>query len=270
MMPTTVVVPLDGSPRAERALGVARPLARELGAGVVVMAKPWYGEVEPTATQAYLDAIVAFGEPPVGGPVDEAKVVQDLSAAEAIQQVVEDASPALLCMTTHGRGRLRWAVAGSVAEDVIRAASAPLVLLGPHARATWPGPTRRVVVCVDGAATDRRSTEIACQWARALDLEICLLSVYHPLDVEAERPELRFGPLEELAKEQGLSLEKRQVFRSSFVAGALADVAEDDEASLLVMAAHHHSAAARLALGSTTMATVHMAPCPVLVIPPET
>lgn len=266
MMPTTVIVPLDGSPRAERALAIARPLAHELGVPLAVMAKPWFGS--DGATESYLDAIVAWADRPAESAPEDAVVVEAMGAADAIRKLAQERAPALVCMTTHGRGRLRWATSGSVAEDFIHDATEPLVLVGPHCRDHWPGPARRIVVCVDGDESDRRSVEHACEWARRLGLELQLLSVFHPLDVESERPELVFGPLEEIAGREGVEVTTRQVFRSSFVAGALADSAEDEDATLLVMAARHHSTLARVALGSTTMATVHLAPCPVLVIPP--
>jgi nucleotide-binding universal stress UspA family protein len=264
MMPSTVVVPVDGSTLSERALCVARPLARRLGAQLTIMCKPWFGGAE--TAESYVESLVR--EHPTGEPREEALVVDGLGAADAIRKVAEERAPAVLCMTTHGRGRLRWATAGSVAEDVIHESTAPLILVGPWGGDDWPESARRVVVCVDGASSDRPLIEHACAWARALDLEVEMVSVFHPLDAEVAHAERIFGPLVGIAKGCGIEVDTCEVLRSSFVAGALADFAEDDGVSLLVMAAHHHSSIARLTLGSTTMATVHLAPCPVLVVPP--
>jgi nucleotide-binding universal stress UspA family protein len=264
MMPTSVVVPVDGSRLAERALCVGRPLAREIGARLTIVCRPWMGEAG--TADAYLESLVR--DHATGTPSEEAVRVDGLGAADAIRKVVEEREPALVCMTTHGRGRIRWATAGSVAEDVIHEATAPLLLLGPWAQEEWPASARRVVVCVDGAATDRRSIEHACEWAAALGSELELASAFHPLDVEVADADRIFGPLVEIANGHGADVRTCEVLRSSFVAGALADWAEDREATFLVMAAHHHSAIARLTLGSTTMGTVHLAPCPVLVVPP--
>jgi nucleotide-binding universal stress UspA family protein len=264
MMPTSVVVPVDGSRLSERALCVGRPLARELGARLTIMCKPWFGEVG-TADE-YLESLVR--EHATGRPPEEAVRIDGLGAADAIRKAVAEREPALICMTTHGRGRVRWATAGSVAEDVIRGAAAPLVLLGPWAEEEWSTDARRIVVCVDGASTDRRSIEHACEWSTALNLQLQLVKVFHPLDVEVAHANQFFAPLVEVANACGVEVDACEVLRSSFVAGALADWAEDHDATALVMAAHHHSVLARLTLGSTTMATVHLAPCPVLVVPP--
>jgi nucleotide-binding universal stress UspA family protein len=264
MIPSTVVVPVDGSTLSERALCVARPLARELHAGLTIMCKPWFGGADQA--DVYVESLVR--EHSTDAPPEEALVVDGLGAADAIRKVVDEREPAVLCMTTHGRGRLRWAIAGSVAEDVIHEATAPVLLLGPWAGDDWPAPARRIVVCADGAAADRRSMDDACTWARVLDMGVEIVSVFHPLDVEVAHAERVFAPLVEIANDHGVEINTCEVLRSSFVAGALADRAEDGGAAMLVMAAHHHSAIARLTLGSTTMATVHLAPCPVLVIPP--
>ena len=101
-----------------------------------------------------------------------------------------------------------------------------------------------------------------------MGLEVHLACVYHPLDREADHPEALFGPLEAIVRAAGLEVHTRQPFCSSFVAGALVDFAEDRPAIMVVMAAHNHGALARIAPGSTTMATVHLAQCPVLVVPP--
>jgi nucleotide-binding universal stress UspA family protein len=195
-------------------------------------------------------------------------ITVDSHAADAIQQTVSAQADSMICMTTHGRGRLRWAVAGSVAEEVIRDSSEPILLVGPRGEPTWSHPKGRVVVCTDGTSTGPAATREACAWAEALDLEVTIVFVGHPLDIEdAEHPEAVFGPLEEIVRAAGVPVNERLI-RSSFVAGALTDLADEAETTMLVMAAHRHFAAARVALGSVTMGVLNSASCPVLVIPP--
>ncbi len=52
-------------------------------------------------------------------------------------------------------------------------------------------------------------------------------------------------------------------------AHAIADVAKEDGADLIVVGARGHTALAGLLLGSVTQRLLHIAPCPVLVVPPE-
>ena len=52
---------------------------------------------------------------------------------------------------------------------------------------------------------------------------------------------------------------------SSYVAGALADFADDLPAAMIVASSHARTGLARVALGSVTMAVLHQATCPLLV-----
>lgn len=263
MIPKTIVVPLDGSRLAERAVQVAAPLSARLGTNVV-LARATYGDVR--AAGSYLDYVAA-----VSGELEfDTVVVSDVNAADAIGATVRDRPDSMVCMTTHGGGRMRWATAGSVAEQVIRDSTQPLLLIGPRGEPAWTQPAQRIVVCVDGSSAGELAVRHACEWAQALELEIALVIATHPLDVEAtEHPETVFGPLEKIVRDEGIAFHCEQIFRSSFIAGALVDFAEAPAATLIVMAAHHHRALARLALGSTTMGVLNCAPCPVLVIPPD-
>jgi nucleotide-binding universal stress UspA family protein len=262
MLPKTIVVPLDESALAERALKVARPLAHELDASVVLVTTP--AGVEARRSRSYLETVVALE----GDEHFDIEVAPERAAADAIRRVVRERPRAMVCMTTHGRGRLRWAVAGSVAEEVIHESTEPLLLVGPRGEPTWSRPARRVIVGIDGSAAGTAAVRLACEWAKALDLEVVLACVCHPLDVEdAEHPEQIFATLEALVRGEGLRVHS-QLISSRFAAGALADAAEEPPATLLVMAAHRHGGIARLTLGSVTMGVLAMTTCPVLVVPP--
>ncbi len=202
MIPKTIVVPLDGSPLAERAVGVATPLASEVGADVVLMTTPWYGD--RSSPHSYLESVVAQrGDAPF-----DAVVATNPSAASAIIDIADEHPESIVCMTTHGRGRLRWAVLGSVTESTVRESKQPLLLIGPRGEPTWSRPGRKVVACVDGAASDHTTIAAACEWAKALGLGVVLAFVSHPLDVEeAEHPETLFAPLTELVRAEGLPVE---------------------------------------------------------------
>lgn len=262
MVPKTIVVPLDGSPLAEQAVRIATPLAHRLGANVVLVTSTSDGDAE--ASRSYLEGVVTL----FGDNEFERVVVADCRAADAIQQTASIRPASMVCMTTHGRGRLRWAVAGSVAEAVIRESSEPLLLVGPRGEPSWSLPTGRIVVCADGSIVGPAATREACEWAKALGLAISIVFVSHPLDVtDAVLPEAVFEPLEEIVRAEGVPVHK-DLIRSSFVAGSLTDLADEPETTMLVMAAHRHSSVARVALGSVTMGVLNSASCPVLVIPP--
>ena len=258
MTPRTIVVPLDGSHFAERALRVAQALANRTDAELVVMVAAAGGPDDP---QRYLDEVTHRSALERA----ERMVVTDLPAAEAICSVAGGTDDRVVCMTSHGRGGVRWAVLGSVAEDVVALSPRTVVLVGPHCREDWDAPAADVLVAVDGSERSELVVVDARAWAEALRADVRAAIVIHPLDVpDAEHPEELVGPIQDRLRARGLDLEVA-VLRASLPAGALADYATDVRASMIAMTAHARSGFARVALGSVTMGTVNLAPCPVLV-----
>lgn len=123
--PACLVVPLDGSAPADRALPVARGLAERLGLPVRVVAvddgrafpdlAAAAGRAERAAADLRAAGLDAVGDAVSGDPRDELPAL---------------ARPGdLYVMTTHGGdGAQRWTI-GRVAERVLRAAPAPVLLV---------------------------------------------------------------------------------------------------------------------------------------------
>lgn len=256
MLPKTFVVPLDGSEFATHAVDVAAGMARHCGASLKFVASSWnthHGE----DAQPFLDK--AAGEYP---DLEVATiVVADRSAAPAIELVAAEPGH-VICMTTHGRGRLAWAVLGSVAEQVVRDSNAPVLLVGRHCAAAWPTGARRMAVAVDGATAAPPAIPEAIAWAKAFQLEVDVVTVVHPLDREG--PDKVVDAIVHRVESEGVRA-RRAILRGSYTAGVLADAAVQAEADLVVMSTHARAGAERFALGSVTMGVVGMAPCPVLV-----
>ena len=70
------------------------------------------------------------------------------------------------------------------------------------------------------------------------------------------------------ARSEGVKTTFQQVMGSQHAADAIADVARETGADLVVVGSHGYSAIAGLLLGSVTQQLLHVAPCPVLAIPP--
>ncbi len=176
-----VLVPLDGSEFALQAMPTARALASRLAAQVHTISVAG-GRDNVTRLRALASAALGVD---VGD--DRVLVVTDDDPAEAIAGRAEQLDPCVVCMTTHGRGRLRGAVVGSVARSVLQRSSGPLVALGPMADnpgwsprpRSWPEPlsVSRMVACVDGSANSEQVLPIAAVWARALEMSMTILTV---------------------------------------------------------------------------------------------
>lgn len=142
-----ILVPLDGSPDAERALDDATEIARVRGAtvhlfraGSVVPPGAFFSETMPVfpdleAEAGYLRAVADRLKK--AGVAVEPTFVTGLPVG-AILDYLANHPVDLICMTTHGRSGLsRW-VLGSVAESVLRNARVPILL-----RRTQPAPRGR-------------------------------------------------------------------------------------------------------------------------------
>jgi nucleotide-binding universal stress UspA family protein len=141
-----IVVPVDFTETSDRALSYAVELARKFEASITVMHAyqiPVYGFPDgayitsadlaaqiSNAAQSRLNAIV---ESQKLSSVPMVNVLRDGVAWEEINAVAQEVKADLIIIGTHGRRGLARALLGSVAENVIRTAKIPvLVIHGPR------------------------------------------------------------------------------------------------------------------------------------------
>lgn len=234
-----ILVPLDGSTRAERALPVAARLARAAGGSVVLVqvasvpityspylaSSAYAGEVieeELTDAENYLKTI-ARSEVLAGIEV-ETKVLFG-AAAQTVLSIASSYQVDLIVMTSHGRtGMKRW-VLGSVAQKLARYSSIPVFVL--HAEGPFPaGPHPdaqpiRALVTLDGSFLAKAALEPAAQLLAALAAPaqgaLHLMRVVKPPTLEDERLE---SDQEYMAHLRESTLHKAKIYLDS-VAGHL-------------------------------------------------
>jgi nucleotide-binding universal stress UspA family protein len=257
----SVIVPLDGSELAERALGPAVQLADRMGSMLVLMsASPEPERVKEV--QQYLDDRVRALD-------GEARplLVLDRTAPDAI---LVAADGALVCMTTHGRGAVMRAALGSVAEEVVREAVGPVVLVGPHCERSWVLDDAPELIagfdCSDCARAGVRA---------AGDLALALGGHVHVIEV-LPRPEVvgkswfTKGDIDALelsvAELRATGVPANYEIVDGFdAASSLLDAAPRLDASLLALGTHGRQGVARVVLGSVTARVVRSASVPVMV-----
>jgi nucleotide-binding universal stress UspA family protein len=256
MDPKTLVVPLDGSEYAERALPVARAIAERVGGGLILVCSKFYGPLEP---QEYLEEVAArVTDCPV--EIHASKRENSLVAISSVLRAAEDR---IVCMTTHGRGAWRWAALGSVAEEVIRRTDRPVILIGRHCRNDFLVRGNDLLVCADHADMAAAVAPAAHAWSELLDLRLRVAIVVHPLDVPAAQH--ADDVLRPIASALGTPLEEAILLRDNFIAGGLADCADEIPAAMMAIHTHARRGISRFVMGSEAMGVVHLAPCPVLV-----
>jgi nucleotide-binding universal stress UspA family protein len=266
----TIVVPLDGSAFAERALRPACSIATRLDRAKVLLVH--CSPDDSDAAQRHLDDRASL----YADVVDiDTRIVEGDDVADTILATVASEPAATLCMATHGRGGIRSTVLGSVSTQVVCRSNSPLVLVGPQCRtALLPGERGRLLVCSDGSTLSDRIVPTAATWSERLGLEPWLTEVVGP-DEDPEpahepHPNREVGAartrLHALAGRMGPSV-RTDVLHGS-PGRSIPWFAERLPAALIALATHGRSGLTRISLGSVASDVVRHAPCPVLVSRP--
>jgi nucleotide-binding universal stress UspA family protein len=296
-----IVVPLDGSELAERALPLASDLARRAGTGlelvhvhVPIAADPIHVEGLPVLDEhmhplrreherAYLEKVRGRLDPGLSART----TLLDGPIAAALAGHARATGAWLIALTTHGRGGVERAWLGSVADELARVSPVPLLLVRPDpaSRAT----VQRIVVPLDGSDMSEAILRHAGPLARLAGAEIVLLEVVRPIGAAVWLPEgaimASTVPEEDLLRQQeqgasaylqrtaaGLAASgvraRASVEVATSVASAVLRAAEAEKADLIAMATHGRSGLARLALGSVADKVVRGSHVPVLLVRP--
>jgi nucleotide-binding universal stress UspA family protein len=178
---------------------------------------------------------------------------------ETILDAIGTIEPDLVVATTHPRGPLSRFVAGSRAEAISHNVTAPVLVVGTHARgfvAAEDGTIalRRVLVPI-GDPEEAQAAVSAAGWLASLagcdDTEFILLHIGAPRSTDTAA----------LAAHPGWTVRHVTVPKGS-VEAVVADQAE--HADLVVMATRGHDSLHDVLLGSHTDDVLHRASCPVL------
>jgi len=304
-----ILVPLDGSSFAEHALPLAVALARRSRAGIhlVTVTTPitaaylegvFIGSADleaeaATQRQGYLEAVMARLRERIDVPLTGEVVHGEVSST--LCDLAGTGEYDLVVMATHGRSPFGRFWLGSVANDMIRHATLPLLLLRPGdepPKLEEEPDLTRVIVPLDGTKLAEQILEPAVALAGLVPgAEIVLVRAVPPvlpIDVAPEGMEtateaehlLREMEMmqRDLEREAGTYL--NEIARRLEVRGlrvrthvvvedrpdeAILHEAEDEHAGLIALETHGRSGFSRLLHGSITDKVVRSAHVPILV-----
>jgi nucleotide-binding universal stress UspA family protein len=291
-----VLVPLDGSDLAERALTVAAALARRRGSALrlvyvhlPVASDPIHVEGLPIIDEhfrslghnherAYLERV----RDRLAAGVTTSVALLDGPPATTLADDARTKGAGLIVMTAHGRGGIERAQLGSVADELIRISPVPLLLVR-DGRGTVSSHFRRIVVPLDGSSPSEKILEHALYLAHSdPPAELVLINVVQPPPrgkwIANAPSEGNTAPQEENARRYLDGAARRltaagarvqaSVLVASDVASAVLNFARDENADVIALATHGRSGLNRLALGRVADRVVRVATTPVLVVRP--
>ena len=279
-MTLTVLVPLDGSPLAARALPFAASLVSN-GRGEVALAHVQTSLSSPVPSEYApardVDTLRRMGLKATSlvyrAPSED--------TADVLHRTIREVGADLVVMSTHGRGGLRRSVFGSVADQVIRRADVPVVLIPPQCEVSWE--TRRpsqILVPLDGSPLAEQALHHAAALARHLDAEILLVwalsPVLHPRYrndkvilscadfVEVEDAWRYLARVADGLRSDGHRVSIRVLVGSPPV--AIADAGRTEGIDLIVMTTHGRGGLNRFLMGSVADGVLQRTNVPVLLI----
>jgi nucleotide-binding universal stress UspA family protein len=294
-MSSTILVPLDGSATAEQAIPYAQRLAGALRGHVllvqvaepVVFTGTEISAQHPNAVaeaRDYLDGLAQLMSS--WSQRVETCVTTGGDVAGAILDQAGTTDSHLIVMSTHGRSGFGRGLFGSVADDVLRRASVPVMLVPPNCAPSWPeSGASRILVPLDGSPFAEQALEPATALAVLLNANIVLLRVvpWPPAVAAASGVDTALPRQREqqIAEAQAYLVDVARpveksipVVRIRAAAGApalvIADAAQEERADFIAMATHGRTGLARVVMGSVATSTLRHARVPVLFVRPHT
>ncbi|HLZ09276.1 MAG TPA: universal stress protein [Chloroflexota bacterium] len=285
-----ILVPLDGSPLAERALPFAQEIAAAGNARLVLLRAVSVSETHPdeiattdhpaevTEAESYLHDLAQR----LSGVTTDSMVEKGDATVLVLAEIARR-SVDLVAMSTHGRSGIgRW-IYGSVADAILRHAPTPVLLVsGTTKMSRWrTDRPRRILISLDCSALSETVLAPACTLADTLKAEIILLSVspllmspdpyggaYLAYDPDVDRTERRTY-LEGIATTLR-ARDRKVAVRDAFglVDTTILDVAREEDVDLIALATHGNSGVTRLLMGSVATSIVQRAAVPLLVVRP--
>jgi nucleotide-binding universal stress UspA family protein len=299
----SVLVPLDGSPVAEQAIPLALEVARLARSTVRLvlvhrsLAPPFYEESAQVyfsidlamrkTEREYLRRLAAQLRERSGRRISS--VTLEGSTEHALVQYVQDIRADLVVMTTHGRGGVRGAWLGSVADHLIRRLEVPVIVTRAREETkplATPPKIREILVPLDGSALAEAALAPATAVAELFNAELVLVQVVPPssagtllpvtfaagydaeiVALQRKKAQEYLAGLSELLQERG-SRVKTTVAVGHNVGETLINLAHPERIDLVAIATHGRGGIQRLMLGSVADKLIRAAGPPVLVVRP--
>ena len=236
------------------------------------------GHAEAYQAELQKRVILSGCDVPISCHVETGSVVAELD------EHARNANADLLVMTTHGRGPLRRAWLGSVADGLLRRTPCPILAIRPGEGEQLQLEERQfhhLLVTLDGSSESREILPFAAAFAHAFGARITLLRVIPPhfpvsspftshvgqgyqglkeeKRIVRETLETEAGPLREGGLRIGV-----EVVSGVHPAEGILEFAAGGEVDLVAMATHGRGGVARLILGSVADKVIRGGTVPVL------
>lgn len=271
MAMSKILVPLDGSSLAEKALLVATALARQSDATICLVTVPGgkEGDERRSDAETYLASVATSlleSDRPTCVHVGSGSVVQ------GIVQIARDERVDLIVMTTHGRSGIARRILGSITETLILDAPTPVYVIRSdtaHQTVLNSGLASGIIVPLDGSELAESALDDAIQLASTCQSPVYLLRVIdeHANLIEQEEAKAYLEEVAGRLAEQGVNAVPE--LATGNPSQAIARAMEERPGSVVVLATRGLSGFVRGRRGSVADWLVRQGPGAVVVISPK-
>jgi nucleotide-binding universal stress UspA family protein len=292
-----LLVPLDGSPSAEAALPTAAFLAQQANARVMLLhlvehhaPATVHGQRHLTSAaeaESYLADVARRSFPPT---VDVVWHVHDREIDDVAHGLADHAGELdcdLVVMLSHGQWDFRRWLSGSLAQQVVRQAPSPILLLRAGPDGTIPVPFRQLLAPLDGRPEHESGLPAAIDLARLSAAPVRLLMVVPTLTTlrgeDAAAGQLLPAATREmldLAEREGTEYLQRHLLRMreegveataaiarGEPAAMISDAARELKADLVILATHGSAGVEAFWTGSLGQRLIGKLPASFLLAP---
>ncbi|HEX6542120.1 MAG TPA: universal stress protein [Ktedonobacterales bacterium] len=281
-----ILVPLDGTKRAEEAIPFARELATSPEARVFLL------HVEPSDASVMHEIAIDNRLEIIAGTLREAginaHVVTEFGkAGPAIATAADLDKVDVIVLAPQPRGLLEGLRRPSVTANVLGRTAAPVLVVPTASTEQAPELLKfggaQVIVPLDGSPLAEKALPLALRLARRYDRTLLLLRVIPPVQVVAagtetyalvgdtyeaeirEAHEYLSKLRDHLERTENVSVQT--MFHNGVPAEVILAVAESKPESVLVMGTHGRTGLARFLLGSVTIAVARKSKLPLFIVP---
>jgi nucleotide-binding universal stress UspA family protein len=183
-------------------------------------------------------------------------IVRAGDPAESIQAVALERNAEMIVMCTHARRGLDHLLFGSVAENVVRNTSLPVLLTKPDAPVPRPE-LRRILLALDGTPESERVLDAVRPLAQRLSSQLVLLHVLPLAPENGGDARFRIEAAARRLSEAGLTAST--LFAHGDPARQILETARRLESDLIAITTHSRRGSARRLLGSVAQEVVRAA-----------
>jgi nucleotide-binding universal stress UspA family protein len=203
--------------------------------------------------------------------VEHQVIVEQGEVWPVLSRKMGELSIDLLVIGTHGRGRIGKLLLGSVAEEIFRQSTCPVLMVGPKA----PGPSGkalgRILFCTGFSAHSLHAGSYALSMAQRQGAELTILHVSPDAPAsESEREKIRESAcarlMSLLPQDAKLALPAQCQVEFGNAAERILAVASERHADVIVMGVRQPVGFARRLKWATAYEVVSNAPCPVMTV----